>query len=101
MDNAPIHVAEDTFGLLVAYLERRGIRVIRLPKYSTEYNPVELIWAQVTRVSCLPHPELCAGEAYLREERNPQNSFLHEIFAGFANITDRNVRAYYRKCVPR
>jgi transposase len=49
VDNAPIHVSKDVFGILLALLDYHGIGMIRLPKYSPEYNPCELVWAQVNR----------------------------------------------------
>ena len=101
MDNASIHVSADIFGLLVALLDRHGIRLVRMPKYSPEYNPCELIWAQVCE-SC-HHIDLLIrslqSKRYLRDQRQGNHSFLHQILAGFATVSIENVRAYYRKCV--
>jgi len=47
IDNAPTHVAREVFGIVVALLERFGVQLIRLPKYCPEYNPCEMVWAQV------------------------------------------------------
>lgn len=55
LDNCSIHTADDVFGAVVALLERYGVRMIRLPKYSPELNPCEPVWAQVSNqdVLCL------------------------------------------------
>lgn len=42
-----MHVAADMLGALGAVLDRCGIRMFFLPKYSPELNPCEMVFAQV------------------------------------------------------
>jgi hypothetical protein len=43
MDNAPIHTAKEIDELIT----RRGYKLIYLPPYSLEFNPIEKFWAIV------------------------------------------------------
>jgi transposase len=105
MDNAPIHVANDIFGIVVALLQAHGIRLIRLPKYTPEWNPVELIWAQASAASSLLLCSLNRLPCFqvkrcLREDRDyVQHSFLYEIIQGFQSVKLANVVSYYDKCL--
>jgi transposase len=87
LDNAPVHVSEDTLPLLVACLDMIGVRVVFLPKYSPELNPAELIFAQAKR--------------YLREHRRAGESFFDEILEGFSRVSRSNVAKFYDKCLYR
>jgi transposase len=42
-DNARIHEAAD----LVEQIEARGATVKALPRYSPEFNPIELLWSKL------------------------------------------------------
>lgn len=86
MDNAPIHVSADIFGLLITVLEAVGVRLVLLPKYSPELNPCEMVFAQAKR--------------YLREKRQP-GPFLQEIVHAFAAVDRLNVLSYYEHCLYR
>jgi len=84
MDNASIHCAAGSFDLMVVLLRAMGVRVIFLPKYSPELNPVELVWARAKR--------------YLREERG-NDSFPLEIAKGLACVDRLMVLQFYRHCL--
>jgi transposase len=45
LDNASIHKG----GKIAALVERAGCRLLYLPPYSPDYNPIELAWAWVKR----------------------------------------------------
>jgi transposase len=49
-DNACIHGAAATFEVLIGILEMAGIKIMYLPAYSPELNPVELVFMQVKRI---------------------------------------------------
>ena len=82
-DGAKIHVAEEIQDQLEA-LEAVGINLIRLPTYSPELNPCELVFGRAKR--------------YLRDHRGRQ-SFLTEMASGFSKVTNDMMRAFYRKCI--
>jgi transposase len=44
MDSAPIHAADGTWDLIFRLLDSKNVRLVWLPKYSPEFNPVELYW---------------------------------------------------------
>jgi transposase len=44
MDSARIHGADATWDLVYGLLQSRNVRLVWLPKYSPEFNPVELYW---------------------------------------------------------
>jgi transposase len=86
MDNAPIHLSADIFGLLMTVLRAVGVRLILLPKYSPELNPCEMVFAQ--------------AKGYLRTKRQP-GPFVREIARAFATVDRLNMRAYYEHCLFR
>jgi transposase len=46
-DNATVHDSAEILETLVMVLELLGIKLVYLPAYSPEFNPCELIFAQV------------------------------------------------------
>jgi len=44
MDSARIHGADATWDVVYGLLESKNIQLIWIPKYSPEFNPVELFW---------------------------------------------------------
>jgi transposase len=44
MDSARIHGGDATWDLVYGLLQSKGVRLVWLPKYSPEFNPVELFW---------------------------------------------------------
>ena len=48
-DNASVHGGQETLEAFLTYLELRGVTLKYLPPYSPEFNPCELIFAQVKR----------------------------------------------------
>lgn len=53
VDNCAIHGGLETFDLLMMMLEIYDIRLVYLPAYSPEFNPIELVFAQVKRFLCI------------------------------------------------
>ena len=107
MDNARIHKSQDVVDMIHArYLGRcviyirasfnnlpfRGMRVMFLPPYSPDYNPIELAFSSI--------------KAFVRRERvlgrEDQNSddlyvYLHLFDAAFS-ITAEKALGYYYHC---
>ena len=65
-------------------IEALGVHIIRLPTYSPELNPCELIFGRAKR--------------YLRDERG-RGSFLSELATGFGRVNAEMVRNFYEKCI--
>ena len=58
MDSARIHGADATWDLVFGLLNTKGVQLIYLPKYSPEFNPVELFWRYLkTKIRNLPRTE--------------------------------------------
>jgi hypothetical protein len=70
MDNAAVHGSSDTLELLLDLLKLFGIRLVYIPVYSPEFNPCELIFAQV--------------KCYLRTHRDFDLPLHYEVAFGFA-----------------
>jgi len=84
VDNASVHGSSDTLELLVLIFLNFNIKLMYLPPYSPEFNPCELIFAQVKR--------------YIREYRDPTVQLILQILIGFCLITASNIFNYYNKC---
>ena len=44
LDNAKVHGGDSTWELVNGLLQAKNVKLIWLPKYSPEFNPVELYW---------------------------------------------------------
>ena len=87
MDNAAVHCGMESYEVVKSILDTFGVTVIKLPTYSPELNPVELVFSQTKR--------------HIRIERcrsNPQNLCM-EVIESLSNITRQNIYNYYVKCV--
>jgi transposase len=84
-DNASIHNANDTLGIINDIFTQRGMRLIFLPKYSPELNPCELIWSQMKR--------------YIRSHITNTSSLLHAIVLSCIQVTWNDVYGYYTPCL--
>lgn len=84
MDNCAIHGGLETFDLFTMVLEIFDIQLAYLPAYSPEFNPCELVFAQVKR--------------FLREHRDQHLPLLVDIATGFALVSHTNMCNYYKKC---
>jgi transposase len=59
MDSASIYGANATWDLVFGLLTSKNIRLIWLPKYSPEFNPMELFWWSLKGQICgLPRAEI-------------------------------------------
>ena len=57
MDSARIHGGDATWDLVFGLLSSKGVSLIWLPKYSPEFNPVELYWRYLKdKIRSLPSP---------------------------------------------
>lgn len=85
VDNASIHTARSMLRPLLVILRFFAVRLIFLPTYSPELNPVELIWAQVKN--------------HLRAHRRDGVPFLAELLRAFGCVTADSVVNYYLHCL--
>lgn len=80
-DNARFHGDKK----LERKLKRRGVKLVRLPRYSPDYNPIELLWQK------LKH--------YLKKARIDKFSGLEDgIQQAMKRVNVCDVEAWYRKC---
>jgi hypothetical protein len=84
VDNAKLHKAARIVQALGDALASVNVRLVFLPTYSPEFNPCELIFAQV--------------KGYLRAHRG-SCTFAAEVVKGFAQVSRENVFGFYRKCI--
>jgi len=85
LDNAPVHKAKDILPILQTVLDELGIRIVFLPCYSPELNPIELVFMKVKR--------------HLREYRDTSIPIVLDIAIAFGTITRDDVATFYRKCL--
>ena len=83
-DNARIHQAQATAGVLGELLDLFNIQLRYLPTYSPELNPCELVFMKLKR--------------YLREYRNGNISLWTDVCIGFSLITPKDIINFYKKC---
>jgi len=83
-DNASVHGAYETYDILEYILEHADVKLIFLPAYSPELNPVELVFMKVKR--------------YLREYRTTSIPLLLDICYAFSRVTKMDVFNFYKKC---
>lgn len=81
LDNASIHKG----GKLESLAKRAGCRVLYLPPYSPDYNPIELIWSFVKRGVRREGP---------RDEASRQAS----VARGMAAVTAELAASCFRHC---
>ena len=80
-DNARFHGDEK----LERKLRRRGVKLIRLPRYSPDYNPIEMLWQK------LKH--------YLKKARIDEYAQLQNgLMEAMKTITGKDVEGWFRKC---
>ena len=84
-DNAQIHGGSDTFNLLDDLLKAARIKLVYLPAYSPELNPIELVFGLVKR--------------FLRENRHRNIPLWFDITAAFAVINIEDVIRFYSHCL--
>lgn len=84
-DNASIHKREDMLQLLDPILRFKGIRLVYIPKYSPELNPVEQVWA------------VCKN--WLRNYRMPHVDLKVQIKALLDSISHTEVFNFYVHCI--
>jgi len=84
MDNHASHAAADTWPCVLSMLNSAEIRLVFLPAYSPELNPIEKVFSEVKR--------------HIRNCYNTEESMEDNIFHGFiAAERAGNFPAYYNK----
>ena len=83
--HAQVHHGNAATPGMIASLNRRGISILFLPKYSPELNPCELVFAQVRK--------------WLRTHRDINRTFLSNLLTAFGQVTRDNIIGYYRRCI--
>ncbi len=85
VDNSRIHTSTEGFAELVQYLEKLGIALKLLPKYSPELNPIELIFAFVKHI--------------LRNYYDSSKSLQHQVMSAFRMVSRMLVFQCYLHCL--
>lgn len=85
LDNARIHISSAGFNELVEKLDKYGIQLKLLPKYSPELNPIELIFAFIKHI--------------LRSWYVAEIPMIEQIIAAFGLVTRAMVFKCYRHCL--
>jgi hypothetical protein len=80
-DNASFHGDEK----LVRKLKRRGVKLVRLPRYSPDYNPIEMLWQK------LKH--------YLKKARIDKYAQLQDgLVEAMKTVVVTDVEGWFSKC---
>lgn len=88
LDNAAVHCAADSFDVISAIVIAFGVKIIKLPTYSPELNPCELVFSQLKR-----------HIRHNRSNENPSISLCCEVVNSLALIETSTLYNYYIKCV--
>lgn len=84
IDNAAVHGASDSVEVLQFILDTFGVSLVRMPCYSPELNPCELVFAQI--------------KSRLRYHRG-DDSFLEEVLTSISLVSRENIFHYYQRCI--
>ena len=85
LDNAPIHKGGNKGGNIERLARSAGCRVLYLPPYSPDRNPIELIWSWVKR-------------RVRREAPRDDVSRRCCVLSGLAQVTADLAKACFRHC---
>ena len=85
LDNASIHSGQGVRRAVVTIFDFLGVRLIYLPTYSPELNPVELLWALVKRE--------------MRLHRRDTDTFENALRRAFRTVTLADVAGWYQHCL--
>jgi transposase len=91
MDNASIHKSKP----MIRKIERRGYKVIYLPPYSPELNPIEQFWGVVK--GKMKRDRLLAEENLSDRIADACNDVLISDLYGFCNHSKRQIIKCYKK----
>jgi transposase len=84
VDNASIHAGEESYDIIMEILESYGVCLIKLPVYSPELNPCELIFSQLKR--------------YIRNHAKSQE-IRKEVLIALSEISHKDILRYYLHCI--
>jgi len=83
-DNASIHHGKE----LAELCEQHGIKLLFLPPYSPEYNPIEIVFSKVKKYL----------QRYGTEKHDAGQTGMSILFEAFGTITPSDAEGFYRKC---
>ena len=81
LDNCTLHHSEK----VKQYVSNRNIKLENLPRYSPDFNPIELCFSKLRELLC-------------RSFRKSQSNAKRAIDMVLPSITPKDMRGYYRKC---
>ncbi len=85
LDNATVHHGSESFEMINDVLKQAEIKLLFLPAYSPELNPIELCFGMVKN--------------YLKYHRDEAGKFWLEIIKGFARITHEHAANFFTHCL--
>lgn len=87
IDNAAVHCGMDSYDVIMSILTTFGVTILKMPTYSPELNPCELVFSQMKR--------------FVRNNRskNNQTTLCYEVLTSLSTIRRDNLYNYYVKCV--
>lgn len=83
-DNARVHMEAETMRQIDEILALVGASRANLPKYSPEFNPCELVFAEV--------------KCYLRNHSRPFANLPDRMVEAFESVSYKNLLKYYQHC---
>lgn len=85
VDNAAVHWAQDSSPILTQILAAFQITLVKLPTYSPELNPCELVFSKL--------------KGQIRRHRSPGLSILEEVTLAMCSISHQDVNNFYTHCL--
>jgi transposase len=87
IDNASIHAGIESVDTLIEILNNFGVKLMKLPTYSPELNPCELVFAQMKR--------------YIRNNKRLENlsDLTSILIESLSMVRKENLENYYKKCI--
>ena len=83
-DNARVHLEAETINQIDEVVQMCGARRVNLPKYSPEFNPCEMVFAEI--------------KCFMRNNRRPGWSLHDRLVEALDNVSWEHVLHYYEHC---
>lgn len=85
LDNASLHVGDDTARYVKQILDAAGVTMIYLPAYSPELNPCELCFSII--------------KGYIRRHARRDDNLFNAMMEGITKVTLEKLENFYQHCV--
>ena len=85
MDNASVHIASDSWDIVVGILKAAGVRICFLLTYSPELNAAEFVFQKI--------------KSYIRTHRSHNDNLHFDTIEAICSITKIQMWGFYKKAL--